>query len=199
MKTRDVKRLVAYYVRKFDTRNPFELADHLNVEVQTGPLGSRAGCYMFLKNLVNEMGEKEAFAYFDKLTNNILQYTSSGSGPVNALVQGEVAIGLGMTFQAVQEINKGANLKILFFEEGAPWTTSVFAIVDGHQNKEGVQEVFRYFFDELVQKDKEMFLPEQIYKDQNTTIKNYPANIIYGDMSNNTAEERLKLLRQWIY
>lgn len=50
MKTRDVKRLVAYYVRKFDTRNPFELADHLNVEVQTGPLGSRAGCYMFLKN-----------------------------------------------------------------------------------------------------------------------------------------------------
>lgn len=50
MKTRDVKRLVAYYVRKFDTRNPFELAEHLNVEVQTGPLGSRAGCYMFLKN-----------------------------------------------------------------------------------------------------------------------------------------------------
>lgn len=162
------------------------------------PKASGTG-YMFLKNLVNEMGEKEAFAYFDKLTNNILQYTSSGSGPVNALVQGEVAIGLGMTFQAVQEINKGANLKILFFEEGAPWTTSVFAIVDGHQNKEGVQEVFRYFFDELVQKDKEMFLPEQIYKDQNTTIKNYPANIIYGDMSNNTAEERLKLLRQWIY
>ena len=50
MKTHDVKRLAAYYIRKFDTRNPFELADHLNVEVQTGPLGSRAGCYMFLKN-----------------------------------------------------------------------------------------------------------------------------------------------------
>lgn len=50
MKAHDVKQLVAYYVRKFDTRNPFELADHLNVEVQTGPLGSRAGCYMFLKN-----------------------------------------------------------------------------------------------------------------------------------------------------
>ncbi len=50
MKAHDVKRLVAYYVRKFDTRNPFELAAHLNVEVQTGPLGSRAGCYMFLKN-----------------------------------------------------------------------------------------------------------------------------------------------------
>ena len=26
------------------------LAEYLNVEVQIGPLGSRAGCYMFLKN-----------------------------------------------------------------------------------------------------------------------------------------------------
>lgn len=50
MKARNVKRLVAYYVKKYNTRNPFELADHLNVEVQTGSLGSRAGCYMFLKN-----------------------------------------------------------------------------------------------------------------------------------------------------
>lgn len=50
MKVHDIKRLVAYYVRKYDTRNPFQLAEHLNVEVQIGPLGSRAGCYMFLKN-----------------------------------------------------------------------------------------------------------------------------------------------------
>ena len=50
MKAHDVKRLVARYVQKFETRDPFELAEHLNVEVQTGPMGSRSGCYMFLKN-----------------------------------------------------------------------------------------------------------------------------------------------------
>lgn len=50
LKAHDVKHLVAYYVKKYDTRNPFRLAEYLNVEVQTGPLGSRAGCYMFLKN-----------------------------------------------------------------------------------------------------------------------------------------------------
>ena len=37
MKTHDVKHLVARYVKKFETRDPFELAEHLNVEVQTGP------------------------------------------------------------------------------------------------------------------------------------------------------------------
>jgi Zn-dependent peptidase ImmA (M78 family) len=50
LKAHDVKRLVAYYVKKYETRNPFVLAEYLNVEVQIGPLGSRAGCYIFLKN-----------------------------------------------------------------------------------------------------------------------------------------------------
>ena len=47
---RDIKRLVNYYVRKFNTRDPYELAKCLNVEVQIGALGNQAGCYMFLKN-----------------------------------------------------------------------------------------------------------------------------------------------------
>ena len=50
MKAHDVKRFVAYYVKKYNTRNPFELADYLGVEVQTGQLGESSGFYMFLKN-----------------------------------------------------------------------------------------------------------------------------------------------------
>ena len=47
---KDIKQLVNYYVKKFNTRNPYKLAEGLNVEVQIGELGSQAGCYMFLKN-----------------------------------------------------------------------------------------------------------------------------------------------------
>ena len=47
---RDIKKIANRYVRKYNTRNPFELAAYLNVQVQIGNLGSRAGCYMFLKN-----------------------------------------------------------------------------------------------------------------------------------------------------
>ena len=61
---KDIRNLVNFYVKKFDTRNPYELAMYLNVEVQVGQLGSRAGCYMFLKNhkciFINEdLEEKE--------------------------------------------------------------------------------------------------------------------------------------------
>lgn len=59
-----IRNLVNFYVKKFDTRNPYELAKCLNVEVQVGQLGSRAGCYMFLKNhkcifLNEDLEEKE--------------------------------------------------------------------------------------------------------------------------------------------
>ena len=55
---RTIRQLVAYYKKKFGTSNPFEIADFLNIEVLIGNLGSRAGCYMYLKRhkciLLNE-------------------------------------------------------------------------------------------------------------------------------------------------
>lgn len=47
--SRDIKRIVAYYQRKYGTKDPFKLAKTLNIEVQIGDIGSRCGCYMYLK------------------------------------------------------------------------------------------------------------------------------------------------------
>lgn len=45
----DIRRLVHYYVKKFDTTDPFKIAKALDVKVKIGKLGFE-GCYMFLKN-----------------------------------------------------------------------------------------------------------------------------------------------------
>jgi len=105
------------------------------------PKSSGTG-YMFLKSLVNEWGEERAFEYFDKLTENVYQYTSSGSGPVNALFNKEAAIGLGMISQAVTKINDGVDFDILFFEEGAPYSLYGSAMIEGKQDKKAVKDVF---------------------------------------------------------
>ena len=162
------------------------------------PKSSGTG-YMFLKNLINTWGEDEAFDYFDGLAENILQFTTSGSGPVNALVQGEAAIGLGMTAQAVTKINEGANLKIVFFEEGSPYSLYGFAMLDGKQNSKAVRDVFNFFYSTLVPEDKELFYPEKIYENLDCEIENYPSNIHYGDMSNNTTDEKMRILDNWEY
>lgn len=48
MRTR-IKKKVAYYIRKFDSRNPFEIADALNIEVFRMELGRIAGFYQYIK------------------------------------------------------------------------------------------------------------------------------------------------------
>lgn len=45
----DIKKIVTRYKRKFGTSNPFEIADALHIELSTGDIGSREGCYMYLK------------------------------------------------------------------------------------------------------------------------------------------------------
>ena len=46
---KDISRIVNYYVKQCGSRDPFDIAEYLKVEMQIGPLGSRCGCYMYLK------------------------------------------------------------------------------------------------------------------------------------------------------
>ena len=160
------------------------------------PKASGTG-YMFLKSLVNAWGEEAALDYFDRLTPQILQYTSSGSGPVNALVQGEAAIGLAMTAQTVTEINKGVDLEILFFEEGSPYSLYGIGMIKGKESRPEVREVFDFFVNSLVPEDKALFFPEKIYKDRDFVLDNYPVDIPYADMSGDSPQERVQLLDKW--
>jgi iron(III) transport system substrate-binding protein len=139
--------------------------------------------YMFLVSLINAWGEDAAFAYFDGLAENILQFTTSGSGPVNALIQGEVAIGLGMTLTAVNAINtRGVPLELFFFAEGAPNITTSFGIIKGKETRPVVKEVFAFVMTKLLKDDKELYCPEAIFINQQVNIPNYPKNIQYSKM-----------------
>ena len=162
------------------------------------PRSSGTG-FFFLQNLINVMGEEGAFAYFDRFAENVLQFTSSGSGPVNALIQGEAGIALGMTMQAVNAINtRGAPLRITFFEEGSPYTTYGTAMIRGKDSRQAVREVFNFWVDTLSREDKELFIPGQIFKGQVNTIPNYPQNVKPGDMRGiDNLVEKDRLLARW--
>jgi iron(III) transport system substrate-binding protein len=164
------------------------------------PKSSGTG-YFFLKNLVNVWGEDAAFAYFDRFADNVLQFTSSGSGPVNALIQGEAGIGLGMTFQVATVINdRGIPLRIVYFDEGSPYTVYGMGVIKGKDSRKAVQEVFEYYAYTLNREDKELFAPEQIFKSQVNNIPNYPQNVRVADMRGieNLAEKE-RLLEKWKY
>lgn len=160
------------------------------------PTASSSG-YLFLKSLVNAWGEDEAFAYFDQLDANILKYTDSGSGPIRDLEAGECAIGLSLTFNAVEAINGGAPLGIIFFEEGAPYSPTGCAIISGRETDPAVQEVFAYLYTGVQDEYLATYLPEQVKIDQQTNIENFPIDIPYADMSNDTPDVKTALLEKW--
>ena len=146
--------------------------------------------------------DQVAFAYFDKFAENIVQFTSSGSGPMNALVQKEAAVALGMTGQAVTMLNEGAPFKIIFFEEGAPCSLYGHAITKKAESRadyDKVKEVFDYLVKVVTPACDAKFFPEQVFVDKVFTLPNYPTDIPYGDMSNNTTEEKARLLGKWMY
>ena len=160
------------------------------------PKASGTG-YMFVKSLVNAWGEEKAMDYFSKLSENVLQFTSSGNGPVNALAQQEVAIGLGMTVNAVTQINQGVNLEILYFEEGAPYSCYGQTIISGKDERDCVKDVFNWMVTEYLEVDAENNGLEKIFKDKDFTAENYPDYIHYSDMTNDTLTEKERLLKLW--
>lgn len=163
------------------------------------PKSSGTG-YFFYKSWVNSMGQEAALEYVDLLHENIKQFTESGSGPIKMLKQGEIAIGLGMTFQAVTEINKGQPFEIIFPKEGSPYSLTGAAMVSGREENETIRQVFEFIVNEFFVYDKENYSPETIYHNQTNLIENYPENVRYADMQGiQDEQEKERLLSLWKY
>ena len=160
------------------------------------PMLSGTG-YIFLKSLVNAWGEDEAFDYFRNLSENVLQFTSSGSGPINMLLRGEAAIGFGITHQAVTERNRGASFDVVIFDEGTPYNMYGNAVLKKSVAKPGVMEVFNYLSTDLSRGNNERFCADQVFKGFVPNISGYPYDAKRADMSGDSLKEKERLLSRW--
>ncbi len=140
------------------------------------PKSSGTG-YLFYNGLVSTIGEEEALNYFNSLNSNIKEFTSSGSAPLKAVNRGEIGIGLGMLWQAVLYSHDNEDLSYTFLDHGAPSNLYCMAMITGHEEKEGVKDIFDYLFNTLNKKEVEKFIPDPIYKDYTPEDSTYPKNV----------------------
>lgn len=189
---------------KYGLEAPKTYADLLKPEYKglvamPDPKSSGTG-YFFYKSWVNTMGDQAALDYVDALHENLKQFTESGSGPIKLLKQGEVAIGLALTFQAISEINDGQPFEIIFPESGSPYSLTGTAMIGGREERADVCEVYDFIINEFLVYDKENFSPETIYTGQSNKIENYPKDIVYADMKGiQEITEKERLLALWKY
>ena len=146
------------------------------------PKSSGTG-YYFYNGLASTYGKDAALEYFNKLNTNVKEWSSSGSGPVKGVDKKEIAVGLGMHFQAVEYANKNDDIGITYFKEGSPYTLYTMGMINGKEKKEEVKEVYQYFFDYVNYLDNSTIVPETIYKAEyakEVTVPNWKSPSDYG-------------------
>lgn len=140
------------------------------------PKASGTG-YLFYNGLVSQLGEEKALEYFGKLNTNIKEYTSSGSAPLKMVDRGEIGIGLAILWQVVEYKRENADLDYTFLDYGAPSNLYTMAVINGHETKPGVKEVWEYIFNEYNEPQVEKFIPDPIYVGQKPEDPNYPTDV----------------------
>ena len=154
-----------------------------NAIIMPNPKSSGTG-YYFYNGLASLNGKDAALDYFKELgKNNIAEWSKSGSGPVKGVDRQEIAVGLGMHFQAVEYANKNSDIGITYFAEGSPYTLYTMGMINGKQERKEVKEVYDYFFNTVNYLDNSQIVPETIYKPEfakKVTVENWKSPSYYG-------------------
>jgi iron(III) transport system substrate-binding protein len=86
-------------------------------------------------------GEKEGWAYMDKLHENIGLYVHSGSKPGKMAASGEFPIGITFEYRAAKLKGEGAPIDLVFPKEGLGWDLEATAIMKGTKNLEAAKKL----------------------------------------------------------
>ena len=108
--------------------------------VMPNPASSGTG-YFDVTAWLQMFGEKDGWAYMDKLHQNIAQYTHSGSKPCKQAAAGEFPIGIAFEYRAAKLKEGGAPIDIIFPQEGLGWDVEATAIMKGSKNLDAARKL----------------------------------------------------------
>ena len=97
------------------------------------PASSGTG-YLMVAGWVQMMGEEKAWAFMDRLHQNIAAYSHSGSKPCEQAAAGEYAVGLSLPLRGARLKEQGAPLELVIPKEGTGWEMQVAGILKGAKN-----------------------------------------------------------------
>lgn len=129
------------------------------------PASSGTG-FLTVSGLQQLLEADEAWAYLDKLHENIGIYTHSGSKPAKMAGTGEYPIGISFGYRGIKEKNDGSPVEVVFPSEGSGWDVEANALM----KKETIKQAAKDFLDWAI-------TDEAMAK----YAKNYPIIAVKGD------------------
>lgn len=110
--------------------------------VMPNPASSGTGL-LTVNGVMQLKGEGDGWSYLDKLHDNMAVYTHSGSKPAKMAAAGEYPIGISFGYRVIEEMKKGAPIKVVFPEEGSGWDVEANALI----KKDAIKPEAKLFLD----------------------------------------------------
>jgi iron(III) transport system substrate-binding protein len=164
------------------------------------PASSGTG-FLTVSGWLQTMGEDAAWAYMDKLNENIAAYTHSGSKPCKQAAAGEYPMGISIEYTGASLKSKGAPIDVILPKEGSGWDMEATAIMKGAKNMDAAKALADWAVtreaNELYNQYYAVVAMEGVSRD----IPNYPKDAEAHMIPNNdfawAAENRERILAEW--
>ncbi len=92
------------------------------------PASSGTG-FLTVSAILQRLGEEKGWEYLDKLHENMLRYTHSGSAPCRMAGSGESVIGISFGYRGIMQKQKGEPVETVFPSEGSGWDVEANALI----------------------------------------------------------------------
>lgn len=91
--------------------------------------------YLHVNAVLQTMGEEAGWAQLEAIDPNMAQYTSSGSKPCKSARVGEYTVGISLAFTAMQSIEEGYPLAMVFPKGGVGYELEASGLMASSDNK----------------------------------------------------------------
>jgi len=95
--------------------------------------------YLHVNAVLQSMGEEAGWAQLEAVDPNMAQYTSSGSKPCKSARVGEYTVGISLAFTAMQSIEEGYPLAMVFPEGGVGYELEASGLMASANNPEAAK------------------------------------------------------------
>lgn len=167
--------------------------------VMPHPASSGTG-FMFVSAWIQSWGEEKAWAFMDKLHDNISRYTHSGSAPAVLAGRGEAVVGMAFELRGSRLQEEGAPIEIVMPKEALGWELNVFSVIKGSKNQQAAKVLAEWAASEdamkIYGKTRSMVAMPQFA----AKLPGVPADLTERVMKQDfawAAQNRERILKEW--
>ena len=163
------------------------------------PASSGTG-YFHVSAWIQTFGEEKAWAFMDRLHDNIAFYVHSGSQPCKLAASGEFPLGISAEISAADARTRGAPIEGLLMKEGGGWEMDTAAILRGTRNLEPARRLMDFAASRKANELYATFVSQVAMPGVASTIPGYPAGVARSMIKNDFAwasANRGRILAEW--